>query len=69
MRYFCVYLQRHDAVVYGGIAYDCDTDRDASAATTDRGAVESLSYLAGPKTEAVQITQSVECLRCYCYSI
>jgi len=56
-------LQGHDAVVYGGIAYDEDTDCDAVAATNDRGAVVGLPYLSGSKNEAEFITQSINSIK------
>ena len=56
-------LPGHDAVVYGGIAYDEDTDCDAPATTTDRGAVEGLLYLPGTRSEAELITQSINSMK------
>jgi len=52
-------LQGHDAVVYGGIAYDEDTDCDAVAIKIDRAAIVGLPYLSGSKNEAELITQSI----------
>ena len=56
-------IQGHGAVVYGGIAYDENSDCDTPAATTDRGAVEGLSYLSGSRSEAELITQSINSMK------
>ena len=56
-------LQGHDAVVYGGIAYDEDTDCDVPTTANDRGAVVGLPYLSGSKSEAELITQTINGIR------
>jgi CHAT domain-containing protein len=56
-------LQGHDAVVYGGIAYDEDTDCDAGAIKIDRAAIVGLPYLSGSKSEAELITQTINGIR------
>ena len=56
-------VQGHDAVVYGGIAYDEITDCDDSVATKERGAVVGLPFLSGSKTEAEQIAQSINSIK------
>lgn len=56
-------LQGHDVVVYGGIAYDEDTDCDVPTTANDRGAVVGLPYLSGSKSEAELITQTINGIR------